>query len=272
MNKISRQMINNLISNKEIDRNDICTYFILLHFAHEINGAIIIDRTSKYTLFLRIIRSLPYFNMASLYRSFNRLEKLGFISFRKNTVFLNDDELINAFYKEKTKGYIVVPDFVLTESFYSKSLAAKKLTLKLLSMLNGDLKKAVKLDPAGLQEILRKNTVQKVRNVFEEISDLFLIEHNTISDIFEIKLNKDILDIKLQMRQVSNQSIFRRVCKAVKSTLNAFKYNYTLELLEMLVEACRTFKKKEIRNKLIKYISLDSNTEIKNLDAYFQSF
>lgn len=221
-------MINNLINSKKIDRNDICTYFILLHFAHEINGAIIIDRTSKYTLFLRIIRSLPHFNMASLYRSFDRLEKLEFISFRKNTVFLNDIELINAFYKEKTKGYIVVPDFVLTESFYNKSLAAKKLTLKLLSMLNGDLKKAIKLDPSSLQKLLRKNTVQKVRNVFEEISDLFLIEHNTISDMFEVRINKNILDIKLQMRQVSNQSIFRRVYKAVKSTLNTFRYNLLL--------------------------------------------
>lgn len=90
--------------------------------------------------------------------------------------------------------------------------------------------------------------------------------------MFEIKLDSNVMNIKLEMRQVSNQSIFRRVCKVVKSTLNAFRYNYTLEILEGLVEACRTFKKKEIRNKLIKYISLDSNTEIKNLDAYFQSF
>lgn len=271
MKKISRQMIEKIINDKNLKRNDITVILSLLYFANEKNGAIIIQHITKYTLFLKLIRSFTYLNMASLYRSFKRLEEAGYISFRNNTVFINDDELIDAFTKEfKTKGYVILPDFVFSHMFCNKSLSAKRLILKLLSMLNSDINhKPVRLDPHSLLELLRKNTVQKVRNVFDEISDLFIIEHNS-NDIFECSISKESFNYKLVIRNVSYQSIFRRVYKTVKSFLNLSRYNYTLEEIEGLVWALRLDKKKNIRYKLLKYINIDY--EIFDLTAYLQSF
>ncbi|MGB9763558.1 MAG: hypothetical protein ACPLW7_06205 [Minisyncoccia bacterium] len=274
MKKISRANIKKLIT-LNLSSNDISIFLILLLHAKEKKGAIYMLEVSINTVFSALLRNFPYLSRSSFYASFRRLEAYRFISLRedKNAIFINDHELITVFEGDfKTKGYITLPDFVFSKDFHELSVSSKRLALNLLSMLNGSVNhKPVRLDPSdpALMSLLRKNTPQQVRNVFEEIKIFFKIVH-TSNDIFECQIYKKAFEFKLILRHVSPLNIFKRVYKVIVSFLRRWGYDYTLSELEGLVKAFRWFKKKEIYEKLKKYIRLE--TTIYDLEAYFTSF
>ncbi|MEQ6359426.1 hypothetical protein V7D15_06915 [Thermoanaerobacter thermohydrosulfuricus] len=274
MKKISRANIEKLIKSK-LTGNDISVFLVLLLHANEEKGAIYILEVSINIVFSILSRNFPYLSRSSFYASFKRLESYGLISVRedKNAIFINDPELITAFEGDfKTKGYITLPDFVFSKDFHNLSVSGKRLTLKLLSMLNGSTNhKPVRLDPSdpALMSLLRKNTSQQVRNVFEEVKIFFKIVH-TNNDIFECRISKKAFQFELILKHISPLNIFKRVYKVVVSFFRRWGYNYTLSELEKLVMALRWFKKKEIYEKLKKYIRLE--TTIHDFEAYFTSF
>ncbi|NNG66452.1 hypothetical protein [Caldanaerobacter subterraneus] len=274
MKKISRANIEKLIS-KKLSGNDISVFLIILQYAEEKKGAFYIPQHSLNSFFCILSRNFPHISRSAFYASVKRLEAFGLISYRKEkgVIFVNDQELIAAFEGDfKTKGYITLPDFVFSRDFHELSLAGKRLVLKLLSLLNGSVNhKPVRLDPSdpALMSLLRKNFPQQVRNVFEEIKIFFKIIHND-NDIFECKISKKAFEFKLVLKYVSPLNIFKRVYKLIERFFKRWGYDYTLSELEALVMAFRRFKKKEIYEKLKKYIRLE--TTIHDLEAYFSSF
>jgi hypothetical protein len=274
LQKISRINIEKLIKSN-LSGNDISVYFILLLHAIEKKGAIYMLEVSINAAFSILSRNFPYLSRSSFYASFKRLEEYGFISIRedKNVIFINDQELITAFEGDfKTKGYIALPDFVFLKDFYKLPISGKRLALKLLSMLNGSINhRPVRLDPSdpALMSLLRKNSPQQVRNVFEEVKIFFKIIH-TDNDTFACQISKKAFEFKLILKHVSLLNIFKRVYKVVVSFFKRWAYDYTLSELEGLVMAFRRSKKKEIYEKLKKYIRLE--TTIHDFEAYFTSF
>jgi hypothetical protein len=295
MDKISVTVINRILEN-EVNSKSTAIYFFLAALSEEEKGntgnAVIYD-VNPY----KIYKLMEENNIRTSHRqicfSLIELEAKGLISYPsincdpnnqdKSTIILLDacidfqkgDELL------QSKGYVDIPQILLTNMFYRMSARAKRLFLYIykhflrskeffLNILKPETYKI-------LCELLKVNRPQKIRDTLEEIKALLKV--TCIKCAMKIETYKFEIASIIKNTLIKNISSFS-VVKPAKRLLQVWKimlwmqdhgYDWSTEEIDEIVKATALWKWRDVITVLDKYIKAKIKKSIQHIAGYLKA-